>query len=571
MDGSAADDLKSLKILVKELSTKLADSRDEENKIDELIAAVAADAGINYEDFKRHQLAKSKEYFAKWDREVFNGGIKKASNNSNNNNNNNNNNDSGNSKFNSFNTYNRNNNGNGMVMLPSATSLTSASPSTSAGLSAPVAALSAEISKLSAMTDRTITAENGNNNNNNNNNNKSPSTSAIGMASIPPSSANSSNGLNSPTPTHEEDNDLDDLDKEIIKYQTENIKLEQQIQRNEFLITKYLPLLDREEEILKGLHDFLKEKDFAREKGEKILFQRFELQKSISDERINDLKQRHNATEKIFVQLHSMWSMIYHIVNKDLAKAESIKMEVEMVEDDVRLLLNNFNGYLNLADGNDREEEEEADIYGEKTSLEENVDKGSLEKNTNENELEFEETAKVNDNENGDENEGETDIEEKTAIIKAEDDNTKKEKLENKPPKDSQTVSNTSTTSISSDGNVYDDVDTQKTTSAETTPTKTTTISASELPSTSSPTSIKTVPTKTIQTTKSQKTSGNSNDNSKEQPHIVTRDEKTNDEDYDEDDDKNDDKKPPQTSNASASLVDPDPATPPRTPPMAIK
>lgn len=217
MDGSAADDLKSLKLLVKELSLKLAESREDDGKLDDLISAIAADAGIDYKDFKRRQLAKNEEYFSK-------------------------------------------------------------------------------------------------------------------------------NGL----PKVDEDGDdlrddvsvddgLDELDKEILHYQNENMYMEQQIQRNEFLISKYLPLLEREEEILKGLHDFLEDKAIARANGEKIVQKRFENEKKAITERIRAHRKTKKQQELEFARLMTMWSKLNSVIEGDLADSDKMKTQLQTMLKDIKL------------------------------------------------------------------------------------------------------------------------------------------------------------------------------------------------------------------------------------------
>lgn len=220
MDGSAADDLKSLKILVKEVSAKLASSRDSEDKVDELMNTIAVDAGIKYDEFKKYQLSRSKDYF--------------------------------------------------------------------------------KLDQFSA-TDSNLKFE-----------------------------------------SIDKYTNLDEVDKEIFKYQVENLKIEQQIQRYEFLITKYLPLLDREEEILKGLHDFLKEKSVSRPKGERIAEARAVKNAQEIDGRIAKLQKRNEEQGKAFVELNQMLELIWKNLNVNLQNGPKIKSKFRLIQEDVAKLSENF-------------------------------------------------------------------------------------------------------------------------------------------------------------------------------------------------------------------------------------
>ncbi|GMM37604.1 hypothetical protein DASC09_049290 [Saccharomycopsis crataegensis] len=285
MDGSAADDLKSLKLLVKELSTKLSEYREDENVLDDLMKTMAIDAGIDYEDFKRRQKSKSKDYFKP-------------------------------------------------ESLPHI--------------------ILQKNSKTSQKPSRTTSLSRHDNNS---------------------SSSSSSNGQSSPSEFSASDEDLclDDLDREIARYQNENIKIEQQIQRNEYLVTKYLPLLDREEEILKGLHDFLKEKEFARANGEKILNKRLTNEVQTIDSRIDDLKKRNNQQDKMIQQLSKMWEIMNQVISKDMGNGAKVKQNYEMVSEDVSKLIANFRTGMSFQENTTQKKMETRASGGEQLNVNKEV------------------------------------------------------------------------------------------------------------------------------------------------------------------------------------------------------
>lgn len=249
MDGSAADDLKSLKLLIGELCSNLRESREYDSMLDELVESIAKDAGINYREFKRQQLLKSKEYFKP---EILSEDIKNS-----------------------------------------------------------------EITR-------------------------SVSTGSLMNVNSTRKNSNSSHNTNIKEEDQEE-TDKEFFDREqceqMQRLEDENIKLQMQSQRLDFLTQKYTPLLEREQDIMKGLTDFVKGKQNDRNISERFFMENFFIMESSLNQRVQYFKNYNKSFENKISDI--LDSILYAFTNLEQVNINDEK--IVLLIQDLRVLSENFN------------------------------------------------------------------------------------------------------------------------------------------------------------------------------------------------------------------------------------